>query len=254
MAMDSTTRFSELVANYIKYRPGYPAEVFDTLVAESCLTPQSVVADLGSGTGILTAEFLARGNVVYAVEPNDAMRAAAEELFGASDRFRSVAATAEATTLPDASVDLVVAGQAFHWFDIVKTRAECVRILRPGGFTVLLWNDRETDTTPFLAEYEALLLEKGTDYASVDHKNVTPEQLATFFGQDGYRTRSFPNEQRFDWDGLYGRAMSSSYVPHDGDDGHSAFANGLRALFDTHADGGFVTVRYQTRMYLDRIS
>lgn len=254
MAMDSTTRFSDLVVNYIKYRPGYPTEVFDTLVAKSCLTPQSVVADLGSGTGILAAEFLARGNVVYAVEPNDAMRAAAEQLLGASDCFHSVAATAEATTLPDACVDLVVAGQAFHWFDIAKTRAECTRILRPGGFAVLLWNDRETDTTPFLSEYEALLLEKGTDYASVDHKNVTPGQLAAFFGQDAYREMSFPNEQRFDWDGLYGRAMSSSYVPHEGDDGHPAFAEGLRTLFDMHAKAGFVTVRYQTRMYFDRLS
>ena len=182
------------------------------------------------------------------------MRAAAEELLGDTGTMHSVAATAEATTLPDASVDLVVAGQAFHWFDAVKTRAECTRILRPRGFVVLLWNDREVDTTPFLRAYETLLLEKGTDYASVDHKNITPGQLAAFFGQDAYREMSFPNEQRFDWDGLYGRAMSSSYVPHEGDSGHPAFTEGLRAVFESHAEGGFVTVRYQTRMYFDRLT
>ncbi len=252
--MDSTSRFSDRVADYIKYRPGYPPEVFDTLAAANHLTPASVIADLGSGTGILTAEFLQRGNTVYAIEPNDTMRAAAESLLARNDRFFSVNGTAEATTLPDASVDLIVAGQAFHWFDVANARRECSRILRPGGIAVLLWNDREVDTTPFLQAYEQLLLEKGTDYAAVDHKNVTPEQLAAYFGNEGYEVQAFDNAQRFDWDGLYGRAMSSSYVPGEGDAGHAAFTEGLRSVYDEHAEAGFVTVRYQTRMYSGSLS
>lgn len=251
--MDSTTRFSNRVADYIKYRPGYPAAVFETLVAECGLTPQSVVADLGSGTGILTAELLKRAADVYAVEPNRAMREAAEAMLGNERGFHSIDGAAEHTTLPDTSIDLVTAGQAFHWFDIPKARVECLRILRPDGVAALLWNDREVDTTPFLAAYEQLLIERGTDYTSVDHKNVTPEQLAAFFGRAGYEAHAFPNEQRFDWDGLYGRAMSSSYVPGEGAPGHAAFVEGLRRLFDAHHESGYVTVRYQTRMYVSRL-
>jgi len=252
--MDSTTRFSDRVRDYIKYRPGYPADVFESLVAECGLTPQSVVADLGSGTGILSAEFLERGSTVYAIEPNAAMRGAAESLLGKNGQFRSIEGTAEATRLPSSSIDFIVAGQAFHWFDIAKARRESLRILRPDGIAVLLWNDREVDTTPFLIAYEQLLLSDGTDYAAVDHKNVTPEQLGAYFGSDGYEERSFPNEQRFDWDGLYGRAMSSSYVPPETDSRHGAFKQGLQAVFDEHADEGFVTVLYQTRMYFSRIT
>jgi SAM-dependent methyltransferase len=251
--MDSANRFSDRVADYIKYRPGYPASVFDTLVAEGCLTSQSVVADLGSGTGILSAEFLVRGNIVFGVEPNAAMREAAESLLGSNANFRSVDGSAEMTTLPDASVDLIVAGQAFHWFDIANTRTECLRIIRPGGVAALLWNDREIDSTPFLAAYEQLLLDKGTDYAAVDHKNVTTEQLAAFFGNERFQVRAFPNEQQFDWDGLYGRAMSSSYVPQEGDARHPVFTRGLKILFEQHAEDGHVTVRYQTRIYFDVI-
>lgn len=251
--MDSTSRFSDRVADYIKYRPGYPADVFDTLVAECGLTPQSVVADFGSGTGILSAEFLARGNVVYGVEPNEAMRLAAELRHGADERFRSVDGTAENTTLPSACVDLITAGQAFHWFDIAAARKECLRILRPGGVVILLWNDREVDTTPFLIAYERLLLEDGIDYADVDHKNVTQEQLTAFFGATDFQKRAFPNEQRFDWEGLYGRAMSSSYVPPEGDERHPAFTRRLQAIYDEHAENGRVTVRYQTRMYFGRL-
>jgi SAM-dependent methyltransferase len=252
--MDATTRFTDRVENYIKYRPGYPAAVFDALVADGYLAPQSAVADLGSGTGILSAAFLARGHTVHAVEPNDAMRQAAESLLGENARFTSINGTAEQTTLRDASVDLAVAGQAFHWFDGPKVRAECQRILRPGGGAALLWNDRETDTSPFLIAYERLLLEKGTDYRAVDHKNVTDEQLSAFFGPDGYDVRQFPNEQRFDWAGLYGRAMSSSYVPHEGDARYTAFVDGLRAVFEAHAAAGHVTVTYQTRMYVGRLT
>jgi ubiquinone/menaquinone biosynthesis C-methylase UbiE len=151
---DVTQRFSSRVDNYIRYRPGYPDAILDTLRDAYGLTPASIVADVGSGTGILTEMFLRHGNVVYGIEPNREMREAAERLLAGYDRFHSVAATAEDTTLGDDSVDLVTAGQAFHWFDPSKARAEFARVLKPGGWVALIWNERVV-TTPFLADYAA---------------------------------------------------------------------------------------------------
>ncbi|HEX2269365.1 MAG TPA: class I SAM-dependent methyltransferase, partial [Pyrinomonadaceae bacterium] len=166
----SVERFTSRVENYARYRPGYPTEIVDLLKTACDLTPASVVADIGSGTGKLSEIFLANGNVVIGVEPNAAMREVAEKIFNDEPLFRSVDGSAEATTLADSSVDMVVAGQAFHWFDHERARVEFARILRPGGWVVLLWNDRRVGSTPFLAAYEQLLQTYGTDYRAVDHK------------------------------------------------------------------------------------
>src|SRR5215469_5965610 len=132
--MDSTKRFSNRVENYTKYRPSYPKEEMLVLLSGECgLTSASVIADVGSGTGIMTRIFLENGNQVFAVEPNPEMRHAAEQVLAAYPRFVSVPATAEATTLPAETADFVVAAQAFHWFDRERVRREFVRILKPGG-------------------------------------------------------------------------------------------------------------------------
>jgi SAM-dependent methyltransferase len=191
---DPTRRFSDRVDNYVRYRPGYPAEALDILRAETGLTAESVVADVGSGTGILSELFLKHGNTVYGIEPNDDMRQAAERLLRGYPEFHSVAGSAEATTLPAAGVDFVVAGQAFHWFDRPRARAEFARILRPGGWVVLLWNARRVDATPFLRDYEALLQAYSIDYRQVRHENVTPEVLAGWFADGRYQTRKLYNE------------------------------------------------------------
>src|SRR5262245_20933382 len=192
-----TARFSDRVADYVRTRPGYPPAVLDILRAETGLTPATVIADIGSGTGLSAEMFLKNGNTVFGVEPNREMREAGASLLAPYANFHSLAGSAEATTLPDASVDLVVAGQAFHWFDAAKTRAEFRRILRPGGFVALLWNTRRIGTTPFLQAYEDLLQRFGTDYREVVHTNVDPSALATFFGGD-YRSHKLDNEQVFD--------------------------------------------------------
>ena len=155
MPTDPTARFSNRVDDYVRYRPSYPAGVLEILRAEVGLTPASIIADVGSGTGISAELFLRNGNTVYAVEPNDAMRHAAERLLGGYHAFHSVNGRAEATTLPDASIDLSLAAQAFHWFDVPKARAEWQRILRPDGWAVLVWNTRRTDTSPFLRAFVA---------------------------------------------------------------------------------------------------
>ena len=155
---DSTQRFSDRVENYIRYRPSYPAQVLETLRSECGLSASSTVADIASGTGIFSRLLLEDGNRVYGVEPNREMRQAAERLLADFRGFMSIAGTAEATTLPDQSVEFATAAQAAHWFDLPKARKEFARILKPQGWAVLIWNERCTDTTPFLREYEELLL------------------------------------------------------------------------------------------------
>ena len=246
---DTVERFSNRVENYVKYRPGYPREILDYLAETAGLTPQSMVADIGCGTGISCRMFLVNGNTVYGVEPNAAMRAAALDQLGDFTNFRLVDGTAEATTLPDASVDIVVAAQAFHWFDPERTRREWLRILRPNGSIVLLWNERQLDTTPFLREYEALLLKYANDYSRVRHENIDKLRLSEFF--DGkYQSASFPNIQVFDLDALRGRMLSSSYMPSESDAAFPALNIELQALFAKHAENGRINILYDTNVFV----
>jgi SAM-dependent methyltransferase len=250
--MDSTARFSDRVENYVRYRPGYPEQVVETLAAEAGLTAESIIADIGSGTGISSEPFLRHGSTVYGVEPNEPMRAAAERLLAGYPRFQSVAGTAEATTLPADSVDYVVAGQAFHWFDRERARQEFARILRAGGWVVLLFNTRLVDASPFLQAYEQLLHEFATDYAQVDHRNVNEDRLRTFFRGE-YRTGTFPNHQDFDYDGLRGRLLSSSYVPNAGHPGYRPMLAALERIFTSHQQDGRVRFEYRTEMHFGHL-
>jgi SAM-dependent methyltransferase len=241
------------VADYVRYRPGYPPAVIDLLRREIGLAPSWAVADVGSGTGISAQMFLDNGNTVYAVEPNGPMREAAETLLGGRPNFHSVDGSAEDTTLTDRSVDLVVCAQAFHWFDPARSRAEFSRILRPGGHLVLLWNERKTAGSPLLEDYERLLLEYGTDYARVRHENVNADALDRFFGAGRYHSTQFRNEQTFDLTGLTGRLLSSSYTPAEGDPRRDDMLRALRAPFARYHSGGTVTIEYDTRVYRARL-
>jgi SAM-dependent methyltransferase len=252
---DPTQRFSDRVANYVKYRPGYPAEIIPFLAEAIGLTPAYVVADVGSGTGLLTRLFLENGNVVFGVEPNDKMRAAAENGLSRYHNFRSVAATAEATTLPDRAIDLVTAGQAFHWFDPGKTRAEFGRILRPGGFVALIWNERRHEGSPFMAGYEALLREFGQAYDQVCQRNATAElaELESFFAPGTCAKKQFANVQEFDFEALRGRFLSSSYAPTEAQPCFRPMITALGRLFDSHQQDGCVRFEYECRLYYGRL-
>lgn len=252
--IDPTGRFSNRVEDYIRWRPSYPPEVVSLLREEHGMTADWVVADLGSGPGNLTRLFLANGNAVVGVEPNREMREAGERLLADQPRFASIDGAAETTGLPDASVDLVVAGQAFHWFDVEQARRETARILRGPRLVALVWNERRATGTPFLDGYEALLRRHGADYAEVRHGSGQAEALAAFFGgADRYETASFPYEQRFDLAGLRGRLLSSSYAPVPGEPGHDAMMAELDALFAETNVGGEVAFAYDTTVYVGRI-
>jgi SAM-dependent methyltransferase len=247
---DPTARFGNRVADYVATRPGYPRAVLGILETEAGLTPDSTVADIGSGTGLSTLQFLRLGCTVYGVEPNAEMRAAGEEFLAKYPYFHSVAGTAEDTHLPDGMFDLVVAGQAFHWFDASKVKVEFQRILRPGGSVVLMWNTRRLDTSPFLRGYEALLQKYGTDYCEVVHTNIDPAKLAEFFAPVGFKSFKLDNEQLFDKAGLRGRLRSSSYTPPPGHPDFEPMMAELDRLFDAHNEHGVVRFEYDSAVYI----
>ena len=244
----SVERFSSRVEDYAKYRPGYPPEIVQFLQTECGLTSQSVIADIGSGTGKLAEIFLANGNSVIGVEPNSVMRAAAEEILTDFPGFTSINGTAEETTLGDSSVDFITAGQAFHWFDPDRSKAELSRILKPGGWTALIWNDRNLESTPFLKDYEALLLKYGTDYQEVRHDKAE-SLMADFFAPQLLTLKIFPNEQVFDFDGLRGRVRSSSYTPEPDHPNFESMIGALELIFEKHKKNGRVTFDYDTKVY-----
>jgi SAM-dependent methyltransferase len=248
MSTTPTARFSDRVENYVRYRPGYPAEVLELLRDECGLRPEHVVADIASGTGLLTRLLLENGNKVFGVEPNAEMREMGARVLGEYERLVSVAGTAEQTTLEPASVDFVTAAQAAHWFDLPRTRAEFVRILRPGGWCVLIWNERLTESTPFLHEYEQLLLTYANDYKEVRHERTT-DIIHEFFAPQHYEERDFRMKQRFDYTGAAGRLLSSSYVPLEGSPKHAPMMKELERIFRAHSQDGIVEFEYKTRVY-----
>ena len=248
---DPTGRFSDRVADYVRARPRYPRELIPLLQERMHLTPGWVVADIGSGTGFSAEPFLLFGTVVYGVEPNAEMRAAGERMLGHYATFHSIAGTAEDTTLAAGSIDLVTAGQAFHWFERARARLEFTRILRPGGWITLFWNRRDVSSSPFARDYEALLERFGTDYQQVRHDNLNDADIAGFLGPDLQRA-ALANAQELDFDGLQARLLSSSYTPPAGDERRTAMLTELRELFDRHQQNGSITIDYTTDIFLAR--
>lgn len=249
MIIDPTQRFSNRVTDYIKYRPHYPEAVLDFLREALPLSVDSHIADIGSGTGILAQLFLKNNYTVFGVEPNQKMREAAEKLLQPYPNFRSINGTAEATTLAANSVAVITAGQAFHWFDGPQTKAEFSRILRAEGWVVLIWNEREMDS-PFQQAYEQLLCEYALNYQQVDHKNVDDQSLRQLFD---YQLETFANQQVFDYEGLKGRLLSSSYAPLADHPHHLPMLAQLRRIFDTNQMDGGIHFGYETKVYYGQL-
>jgi ubiquinone/menaquinone biosynthesis C-methylase UbiE len=250
MSQSPTARFSGRVENYVRYRPGYPPEVLDLLRTECGLRPSHIVADIASGTGVFTRLLLENGNSVFAVEPNAAMREMGNrqlESLSAGDRLVSIAGTAEETTLKSASVDFVTAAQAAHWFDLPRARAEFDRILRPEGWCVLIWNERHTASTPFLQDYEQLLLTYGTDYKEVRRRTIAT--IHEFFAPVRSEERVYSLRQQYDYEGLAGRLWSSSYAPLEGHPSYEPMMRELERIFRAHAKDDTVEFEYKTRVF-----
>jgi ubiquinone/menaquinone biosynthesis C-methylase UbiE len=220
---------------------------------ECGLNAGSVVADIGSGTGIFTKVLLSAAKQVFAVEPNDAMRAAAEEMLCDNPRFISINGTSEETTLPDHSVDFITAAQAFHWFNTVECKKEFQRIGKPRAWTVLIWNERRVDSTPFLRGYENLLLTHGTDYAQVNHTRFDAAAIAEFFAPQPFQLQTFENRQLFDYAGLEGRLLSSSYTPDAASPHYAEMLHALKVLFAEHQENGAVSFDYDTNLYFGQL-
>lgn len=250
---DAVERFTTRVDTYVRHRPGYPQEVIKLLQSECWLNKDSVVADVGSGTGKLAILLLKNSNRVFCVEPNAAMRAAAEKLLKEYPGFTSINGSAEKTTLERNSVDLITAGQAFHWFDEHKAREEFERILKPGAFVALIWNDRRLESSPFLREYEKLLLNYGTDYEKVRSENAT-QSIPKFFAPASFQSKSFDNVQKLDFESLKGRLLSASYTPQPGNPNFEPMIARLCDIFNANQRNDSVSVEYDTRVYYGRLS
>jgi hypothetical protein len=244
--MDPTQRFSDRVENYAKFRPNYP----DALIrfVQQRLPGPAVIADIGSGTGILSDQLLGAGYTVFGVEPNEPMRLEAERRLGSRPAFHSVTGTAEATTLSRGSVDAITCAQSFHWFDRIRSRDEFWRILRQPKLVVLIWNERVSSA--LMEEYDRILKESAPEYSRVSRRNVTDADIADFFAPDRVELFYFPHGQRLDRGGFLGRVLSSSYVPNVGQPGHVPVMNKMEAFFDRHAQSSWIDFPYQTRVFL----
>ncbi|HIP73963.1 MAG TPA: SAM-dependent methyltransferase [Anaerolineae bacterium] len=246
-------RFSIRVDDYVKYRPSYPTAVFDCLRDEFGLTDTAVIADIGSGTGLLSKLFLDNGNRVVGVEPNPEMRAAGECFLAGYANFTSVNGTAEATTLPDDSVDFVTAGQAAHWFDARPARREFERVLRGNGRIIFIWNNRDVDASPFMQEYEALLDEFSLKDSGYPPRKGGYERAPEVILGDNHIRRTFANRQSLDFAGLLGRSASSSMMPWPGHPQYEPMAAALQKLFERYAVDGRVQILYKTSLRISNV-
>lgn len=250
--METAERFSDRVANYIRFRPGYPPEMLGLFREKMGLSPSTVIADIGCGPGMSSELFVSAGCTVFGVEPNESMRAAAIKAFAESANFKAVDGTAQATNLGDSSVDIVIAAQAFHWFNEEPAVREFRRIVRPGGFAAMIWNERQLDSTPFLRGYEELLLRFGTDYKEVRHDNLSRKDLSKAFGSP-FEAATFPNHQELDLEGISGRLRSSSYTPPEGHTDFEPMIARLKELFARYQENGKIQLLYDTNVFYTRL-
>jgi len=249
MQLSPTERFSSRVEAYMKYRPTYPAQIIEYLKTETGLKPSHIVADIGSGTGFLSKSFLDNGNTVYGVEPNNSMREAAERFLSSYKNFISRAARAENTFFENESVDFITAGQAFHWFEPEQTKKEFLRIARKNTKLVLVWNRRDLQNDPLQIGYEEILRKMIPEYSEVTHKNIHYETLENFVSPSVLNKKSFDHYQLFDFEGLIGRLLSSSYCPDESSELFNEVKKRLLDLFNKHVIAGKVKFNYNAEVY-----
>jgi SAM-dependent methyltransferase len=251
--MDNTKRFSDRVENYKKYRPDYPIEVIGALKDSCGLNKSSVIADIGSGTGIFSALLLPVVRMVYAIEPNAEMRKAAEEALSSYGNFNSRDACAEDTGLDSHSIDIVTAATAFHWFDKEKTKREFSRILKKNKWVILIWNERNKHESEFLIAYEAIFNNHIPEYATKHHKNVSALFIDEWYGPGKSELITFRNHKKLNWEGLLGRFLSSSYAPRENQPHYARVIDELKQTYERCAHNDAIVFEYTTRLYVGKI-
>ncbi|HKP36991.1 MAG TPA: class I SAM-dependent methyltransferase [Pyrinomonadaceae bacterium] len=250
--VDPTKRFTNRVENYAKYRPRYPSAIIPLLAAECGLTSESLIADIGSGTGFLSELFLKNENRVVGVEPNAEMRAAGDQILADYPNFKSLEGTAESTGLADASVDFVTVGQAFHWFEQKAARREFERILKPQGWVVIVWNGFQVDKNPVVTGYQQVLLRYGTDYRGVA-REIADTEVEKFFSPGNCKSARFEFQQYFDFEGYKGRVLSASFAPEPGQPNYEPLIEELRQVFQANEKDGKVVFDYDTEVYYGQL-
>lgn len=242
--------FSSRVQNYLRFRPGYPYGIIDLLRSECRLSNLSIVADIGSGTGLLSEVFLRNGNIVYGVEPNLEMRSAAEKYLIQYPKFTSTGGRAEATGLQKHSLDLITVGQAFHWFDTEPAKTEFNRILKPGGWVTIIYNMLKVNTSflEALARFNQNFLDdKGPNH-------VWPDIYTPFFGKDGFTEVVIDGENQIvDFQGLLGRVSSRANSPQEEDSGYQEMVDALLAIYVDHQQGGKIKLDYLVQVVYGKI-
>ncbi len=251
---DSTERFGARADAYARARPGYPESAISALSQALGLQPGATVVDLGCGTGLSCEPFLRAGYTVVGVEPNAAMRAHALARLGTYDRFTVVEGSAEATGLAGGSADLLIAAQAFHWFDVPAARSEALRILRAPARAALIWNDRCAEGSPFASGYEDLLRRYSTEYLELRHRHGRNDRIDEFFGRGRWQALTVMHHDELDYARLADRLNSASYVPAAEDPRHEAMIADLQQLFTQTAHQGAVTMAFETRVIYGEIT
>jgi SAM-dependent methyltransferase len=247
---DSTERFGTRAAAYARARPGYPDFAVAALARALDLPAAATIVDVGCGTGLSCEPFLRAGFTVIGVEPNGPMRAHAQQRLSRFPCFRAVEGRAEDTGLEAASADMLIAAQAFHWFDVGAARTEALRILRPPLRAALIWNDRSAEGSAFAVGYEELLRTYSPDYLELRHRHERRDRIDAFFGDRAWRTVTVTHSDALDYERLADRLNSASYVPAAGDPRHEPMMIALQQLFAQTAQHGRVVMEFGTRMII----
>ncbi|MBU5440050.1 class I SAM-dependent methyltransferase [Tissierella sp. MSJ-40] len=243
--LNSKERFSSRVQNYVKYRPSYPNDIISYLEESIGLNEKLIIADIGSGTGISTKLFLDNGNTVYSVEPNQDMRQAAENLLKSYSNVHFIDGSSESTKLQSESIDIIIAAQAFHWFNPEPTKKEFLRILKANGTVVLLWNIRKTKSDRFMEGYLEIIRRYAETYTNKSDDDLIPK----FFDYKTIYKAILDNPQVVDFDRLKGEITSFSYMPNENDPNYVIMISELEDLFNKYNSNGKVTLEYETHIY-----
>ena len=249
-AFKPKARFSNVVDDYNKYRPDYPKHIIDILKMNCDLKKDSVIADIGSGTGIFTKMVLDNGNAVYGVEPNDNMRRKSEEILTGYNNFTPLKGDAEETTLETNSIDFITVAQAFHWFDTDIAIPEFYRVLKDSGFIVLIWNERITNENELMKGYDTLLRKYCKDYKATDHKHFKYERLKELFSGKSITLYMVENSQTMDIDAFIGRLKSCSYCPLPDQKVYKPLMEAMEQMFNTYQKDNQLTFEYETFLYV----